>query len=247
MNPNDKIITYQIGNKQIDIGDFPRAQFLFHYTRKFDHLRDMLKNGLWPRFCIENFSWLFNQEVSIAFPLLSFCDIPPDVAYMHRERYGNYAIGFSKDLAGDLDIVPIWYVHVDTTIAKHLAKLFKPPKRRFNLNDIESLRPLLPFLKSTIGDQPDRTAQYRTESIMAFDEEMEWRYTPEILSSKWIAISSQRSVSDDDHNLSKEHRMVIKPNLISHVFVQSQKEVEDLIRDFPEIDPNAFQVKHLKQ
>lgn len=45
---------------------------LFHYTRTYDNLCGILRNGFKPKYCKET---LLNGSI-IGLPLVSFCDIP---------------------------------------------------------------------------------------------------------------------------------------------------------------------------
>jgi len=98
---------------------------LFHYTSQLGYLQQMLADGIWPRFCVEEFDWLFGNGACLAFPMSCFCDIPIPAASAHRNRYGNYALGINKDFADDYDLNPVWYIQDGTTIEEHLRKLIE--------------------------------------------------------------------------------------------------------------------------
>lgn len=85
-----------------------RTTSIFHYTRERDTLLKILRNGLIPNYCKEEFS-----NETIAFPMLSFCDIPLSQTGEHTRRYGRYAIGLKKGYAISNGINPILYVHSD--------------------------------------------------------------------------------------------------------------------------------------
>ncbi|HWB03324.1 MAG TPA: abortive infection system antitoxin AbiGi family protein [Verrucomicrobiales bacterium] len=91
-------------------GPEPKDHRLFHYTSRIEYLRDMLTNGLWPRYCVEEFQWLLGDFTCMAFPVICFCDIPLPAASAHRDRYGSYALAIPKDGASDYDINPVWYI-----------------------------------------------------------------------------------------------------------------------------------------
>ncbi len=216
----------------------PKEHRLFHYTRKPEHLEDMIQNGLWPRYCEEDFEWLIGQRQTLAFPLVCFCDIPLDAARAHRVRYGDYALGFSKDLINKLDINPIWYVHEDSSIGKRLAaRLAMEP--RFDLAKLDGffVRDLLPFVKSTNGTQLDRAAiREGTFEAFAFEEEMEWRHTPAALVNQWFQSGESGFVTEEDHHaLSKEHRLKLPFDDIDCVFVPRHDDARDLSKKFPDL------------
>jgi hypothetical protein len=152
----------------------PKDHRLFHYTARIEHLRDMLANGLWPRYCVEEFEWLLHHFSCMAFPVVCFCDIPIPTASYHRERYGNYAVAITKESASDYDINPVWYIQEDSSVAEHLATEVRNDVRVTLETIPAAFKPLLPFLKSTTGVQPDRQAtRAGTLEILSFEEELE--------------------------------------------------------------------------
>lgn len=227
--------------KKSDVMDLttrePKDHRLFHYTRSLGYLEDMLQNGIWPRYCEEDFEWLFHRRVTLAFPMACFCDIPLDAAITHRGRYGNYAIGFNKSRIGDLDINPVWYVHEESGIAKHLSTSLIS-NSRFNLSSIENhpLRATLAFLKPTIAFQKDRSVTYTdTVEIFAADEEMEWRHTPAALSNTWLASTRRGFVSETEHALSNAHRLKLSFDQVDCVIVPCSYEAAALGDKFPSL------------
>lgn len=65
---------------------------LFHYTSRMDNLLSILKNGLKFSYAKEDFG---NGHI-VGIPMISFCDIPLKQSYEHKRKYGQYAIGLSK-------------------------------------------------------------------------------------------------------------------------------------------------------
>lgn len=216
----------------------PKDHRLFHYTRKLEHLEDMIRNGLWPRYCEEDFEWLLGKPVTLAFPMVCFCDIPPDAAKTHRNRYGGYALGISKECAGMLDINPLWYVHRESTIGMCLAGSLAM-KDRFELAKLDGnlVRDLLPFLKPTNGTQIDRLSVHPgVFESFAFEEEMEWRHTPPALAKRWFQSDRRGFVNETDHHaLSKPYRMKLELRSIECVFVPRLGDVSALENEFPEL------------
>lgn len=212
----------------------PKEHRLFHYTAKIEHLRDMLTNGLWPRYCVEEFEWLLGTPTYMAFPVVCFCDIPIPAASCHRERYGKYAIVIPKDSASNHDINPVWYIQERSSVENHLATLLKH-QVRVTLDTIPAeIKPLLPFLKSTIGAQPDRQATHPgTSEVLAFEEELEWRHSPASLMSTWKFGYTRNIVTNAHHQDSLGHRLKLNHNDIESVFVPNQAELESLAAVFP--------------
>lgn len=216
----------------------PKEHRLFHYTRKPEHLEDMIRNGLWPRYCEEDFQWLVGQPVTLAFPMVCFCDIPLDAAEAHRVRYGDYALGFSKNLVEKFDINPLWYVHEESSIGKRLADILAM-KPRFDLTKLDGnfVRDLLPFIKPANGTQLDRAAiREGAFEAFAFEEEMEWRHTPSALVNQWFQSGESGFVTEDKHQaLSKMHRLKLDFADIDCVFIPRNYDACDFMQKFPEL------------
>lgn len=103
------------------------ASSLFHFTKKFDTLKLIIKNGLRYSYAYEKYpkeiiSAYLNPFYSknickangVGIPMISFCDIPITRAEQHIKKYGRYMIGFNKDnftYALRNVINPVIYVH----------------------------------------------------------------------------------------------------------------------------------------
>lgn len=212
----------------------PKEHRLFHYTSQFQYLQDMIGNGIWPRFCVEEFDWLLDHFTCMAFPVACFCDIPLPAAKRHRGRYGDYAIAFPKQYASDYDINPVWYIQEGTSVEAHLRNAVVH-RVRVTLDTIPPLiKPLLPFLKSAIGAQPDRGAtRPGTLEILPFEEELEWRYTPPALIDAWKFGYDRDIVEALDNEISKGLRVHIHPDHLDSVYVTSGAEHDELLYNFP--------------
>lgn len=66
---------------------------LFHFTKNQKTLFCILKEGLKASYCGEHFA----KDIFAGIPMVSFCDIPLTRCKEHRDKYGKYAIGFSKE------------------------------------------------------------------------------------------------------------------------------------------------------
>ena len=106
------------------------ASSLFHFTRKFDTLQSIVRNGLrfsyaFERFSpniIANFNYPSNPQLvlstyknaGVAIPMISFCDIPITRTAEHIGKYGQYMIGLDKEFIIDTynEIInPVLYIH----------------------------------------------------------------------------------------------------------------------------------------
>ncbi|MFU0923178.1 abortive infection system antitoxin AbiGi family protein [Kluyvera sichuanensis] len=78
----------------------PKSETLFHFTKSSDTLEIILKNGFWPRYCLEDIRWLeFTDVEYVSYPMVCFCDIPLSRISEHVSFYGSFGLGVSKDWA----------------------------------------------------------------------------------------------------------------------------------------------------
>lgn len=108
------------------------ASSLCHFTKKFDTLQNIVKNGIRFSFAFEklspatiaNFEYPSNPQLvahiyknaGVAIPMVSFCDIPITRATDHIAKYGQYMIGLDKEFIIDTYnkiINPVFYIHSD--------------------------------------------------------------------------------------------------------------------------------------
>ncbi len=97
-----------------------------------------------------------------------------------------------------------------------------------------AFKPLLPFLKSTIGVQPDRQAtRSGTLEALAFEEELEWRHSPTSLTHTWKFGYSREIVANEHHQESLGNRLMLSHDDIESVYVLTQAEADALMAEFP--------------
>lgn len=83
------------------------ASSLFHFTKELSTLKLILQNGVrfsyafenYPQSVISNFCDITditntNEDLGVAIPMASFCDIPITRASEHMQKYGYYSLGF---------------------------------------------------------------------------------------------------------------------------------------------------------
>jgi len=157
---------------------------LFHFTDSVHNLTDILSHEFRPHYSLEDFGLVFEgkEDFALAFPLISFCDIPLSQASQHMATYGNYAIGLSKDWGLRNGIAPVLYCYPNSTAAQSIGRLLelahsekadnKPPTEQ---NRLSKLVELSLFLKPYEGAFLRRG---RLNPKVRFYDEREWRFVP---------------------------------------------------------------------
>jgi len=144
---------------------------LFHYTRRFESLAAILRDGFRPFYSPEDFSWVVGDRglphlSRYCLPLVCFCDIPLSRAAEHREGYGSYAIGLGKTWGLANGVCPVAYITEGTPLAEHLCRLFDEADESLT----DPIRHVLAFTKPYQGPHP------KAEGFTRFYDEREWRF-----------------------------------------------------------------------
>lgn len=231
----------------------PRDYKLYHYTKTLETLKLILTNGFWPRYSLEDFTWL-EPNLYIATPCACFCDIPLAISAWHREDYGDYVISFDKDWAGADQLNPLLYVNDQGPLARSAFEKFKreltksgeiettDDKMFFHpkLLDKVALAEIwhfLPYLKATLGHTLQPRSDGHIRLIKDLDDEMEWRYVPN--KHKDALYSTQdydRRTMDFLANLSegtKDSFLTFGCDEVDSVIVVSEAERTELLNTFP--------------
>jgi hypothetical protein len=226
----------------------PREYRLFHYTKQLTTLVQILEGGFWPRYCPEDFSWLKGgSPLYILVPLASFCDIPVFLSNDHREAYGNYAIGLSKEWGVEKGLTPVLYINDEGPIAHQLMKFLRTAVYGFIFEKREfgQFWRLLPYFKPVTGYFPDGQVGTRDyPGIKKFDEEMEWRFVPvshadSIYPEPFFKEAAQKR-RDDMSKSTFNSKLTFEPNDVEVILVESASDLDKIAYRFPDYSSKIF-------
>ncbi|MBC8385482.1 MAG: hypothetical protein H8E57_08200 [Candidatus Cloacimonetes bacterium] len=160
---------------------------LFHFTNKFEYLKNILRDEFIPRYSLENLT-IGKADIEIAIPMICFCDIPLSNIKHHIRKYGNYAIGMSLEWAEKNGINPVIYLKNNSILSKQLQKIstiIKPDSHTeiTNPEAILALTDILRYIKSFNGSFKRNWNSYENTDEKFYDER-EWRYIPSIEDTK---------------------------------------------------------------
>ena len=149
---------------------------LFHFTNKYEHLLNILKNNFRPHYSLENFNTVFpgpSQEyLELAIPMVCFCDIPLSQTREHISTYGCYGIGLTKEWGKRKGITPVTYTYPDSLFSKVVRELIQQTQPYGNR---EYLYNLARFIKPYNGSLWRSDGEKRN---VTFYNEREWRFIP---------------------------------------------------------------------
>lgn len=214
----------------------PKSETLFHFTKNLSFLKDILKNGFWPRYCLEDANW-YNSEVEnfcIAYPMVCFCDIPLSRVDEHVNFYGNYGIGVSRHWAEANDLSPVIYIRQDSKQLKALDRLIENNiDNQHYEGAADDINVLLANIKPTEGQM------YVSDNFVAkeFYQENEWRYSP-VGSNKdaeirpWLLEEEYRkkvTLDEENSKSKKASSLKILPPDIKYLFVKTDNDIPNLV------------------
>lgn len=182
------------------------ADSLFHFTSELKILENILRNGFYIRYSLEDFSSIADLAIlaigtSVALPMVCFCDIPLSQIKYHTKNYGCYAIGMTKEWAQKEKISPVVYTYKNALTTESLNSIlahintnspFSIEPTYKNENEIDSEILKKTFEKHIKGIshfdnfikfiKPYKGKVWRDEiwkeNEITFYNEREWRYVP---------------------------------------------------------------------
>ena len=236
---------------------------LFHYTKRRRYLIQILRNGLLPNYCKEQYLGGGRDEI-IGIPMVCFCDIPIMRVQDFSGDYGKFAIAFSKDWALKNAINPVFYVQESGL--KNTLSFFRAVEKYFsaihhdgvgkmnivlNIFDQQQLNnfadlvraiqtkyandTLLGYVKPYITKNDDRERLNYSES--------EWRYiVTEINGVKWLRgmgkYNEWRGVSKKKPKAPKEilkKKLTFSVDDITHLITKTEEDSIRLLQDIQEL------------
>ena len=96
---------------------------LFHFT-KFEFLLKILDSGFYPHYNLEYVEVSdFDKQISVtlAIPMVCFCDLPLNLVKKHSDKYGKTAIGLSKEWGYINKINPVFYIQYNSVVADAIS------------------------------------------------------------------------------------------------------------------------------
>jgi len=179
------------------------ANTVFHFTGSIDTLENILKNDFYPQFCFEDFfgtiSKVSNTEKPI--PMVCFCDIPLSQVREHTKKYGEYAIGLSKEWAIRKKINPVLYTYQNSDIANKLKEVLfaliehgiasNPFIPKIEKNFVSAIQYVKPY-----EGRLWKNGQWNKGKIKFYNER-EWRFIPPLNEKIPILMREEKPLDKD--------------------------------------------------
>jgi hypothetical protein len=207
-------------------------------------LKLILKNGFWPRYCLEDVNWLgLKQNDFVAYPMVCFCDIPLSRVDEHVKFYGEFGLGLTREWTLSNGLNPVHYVSQDNRIPsvyKELTRIAGEQEEDSKKKARELIRYLLAYAKPVESNMVVGSELVEKE----FHQESEWRYISshdDILDHLTRRNFEKAGILEEHNNNTKEKSMLkFSPNDIKYIFVKKDTNIPDIINfiqaeldDFP--------------
>jgi hypothetical protein len=151
-----------------------RTRTLFHFTKSLETVMRILQEGFWPKYSLEDTSWIDPRVPRLAWPMVSFCDIPISRLCEHTDFYGSYGIGLCRQQWKAYGLNPLLYVSPDSMLIRELRELLLAATSNSNRRIRTCANVLLAHCKSLAGFA-ERNGQRCPKDFYA---ECEWRFLP---------------------------------------------------------------------
>ncbi|TQQ75601.1 abortive infection system antitoxin AbiGi family protein [Vibrio cholerae] len=204
----------------------PKSDNLFHFTRSLDVLKLILKNGVYPRYCLEDFGWFGASDFKhVAYPMSCFCDIPLSRISDHTDFYGMYGIGFTKEWGLKNGLNPVIYLTEGGSVCEMVKFYFNlnMPKGQQESEANEQLFTLLSHVKPINGTMYMGGMPVEKD----FYQENEWRYVPKV--NDLIFEEKFEEERDASNKNIEKHKLEFTPQDIKYIFVKSDSDIPNLV------------------
>lgn len=220
------------------------ANTLFHFTKTFEDLLNILENEFRPHYCLENYNLLLSGSMAEdpvyewALPMVCFCDLPLTlIRANHLRHYGHYGIGMTKDWGIKNRISPVVYTYKESLLANSLQWIFTVTRGQDGDRVTANMNKLLCFIKPYVGNLYRRN---KTIKGVRFYNEREWRFVPQINSASGVD-GLEKDEFLDPEKVSAANTAIGKisvpfePNDIKYLIVKKQADIMPLIKKITEI------------
>jgi len=156
------------------------SSVLFHFTNSMDNLKSILKNGFFPRYCLEYTLGLVDTNAATerrppvrAVPIVCFCDLPLSLISKHLKEYGFFGIGLDKEWGVKNGVTPVLYTHSNAQTLQPVLRLNATEAKANDKNAENDLGLLAAYTKPFLGPAwRNNEVQHK----ISFYDEREWRY-----------------------------------------------------------------------
>lgn len=212
----------------------PKSNTLFHFTKSRETLKLILKNGFWPRYCLEDVSWLgYDTHDYVAYPMVCFCDIPLSRISEHVGFYGEFGIGLTRQWAELNGLNPVLYVAGENKVTASFRELNEHANKASTDANRDASKVTMRYLLAHSKPTTGKMVIDGKPVDKLFYQESEWRYVPK--DTKIDAYLKKANFDNPDSleasNVKTKDHCLIKfgPRDIKYIFVKTDADIPDVI------------------
>lgn len=215
----------------------------FHFTKKIEHLINIMNNNFMPFYCMEGLEYLNMPDLQIegmAYPIVCFCDIPLERHKTHKNNYGDYGIGLKKEwgINRKHHLTPVIYSHKESVSSASLKNLMEFWNKHENILSEEdnkkfknAVSTLMMHFKPYEGFLYDKDKKQFSLSKVRFYDEKEWRYIPLNCNGLKLNLEMQEYCDEkiltiENEAIQKQNKMIFQINDLEYIFLKSKSEIE---------------------
>lgn len=241
------------------------SEALFHFTKSRNSLENILIEKFKVSYCKETYELANIPSGNLYFPMISFCDLPIGLTKEHIDKYGNFAIGMTKEWGIKHKLNPVLYLENNSNVTNEINNQFNnldsilnsleklimdgkqlTDEKKDNFKSIiesigknfNSHKTLLRFIKNYQGDLIRENKTYKDYK---FYDEREWRFVPNI-DSENIKWKLDQKEYEEYRGKGKKKTLLSSPilefdsNDIKYLIVKSNRDIPPLIRKIRSIN-----------
>lgn len=214
---------------------------IYHFTN-FNGLKGILASGFETNYCNEYLVFK-DLTIDVAFPMISFSDIPLNMAKKSILNYGDCGIGLTKEWAITNKLNPVLYVETNSIVSEILKfqNYRVKPSEQYD-SSAPSLEHwnLLAFIKNYEG-KLIRKGGLEQDRYRFYDER-EWRFVPtrDMVSGK--ANNFKGKYYRDERQSLKEYDFVLNfsPSDVSQLIVDNQENRISIEKTIKQYFPKSY-------
>lgn len=231
------------------------ADFFFHFTKKREHLVNIMNNYFMPFYCMESLEHLNSKELPMvegqAYPVVCFCDLPLYRMEKHKNKFGEYGIGLKKEWGIKNYLTSVVYSHTKSINSASLRLLIKTvhkleneinngdmPQCEILENELKNLKRgislLMMHYKPYEGKQYNKDLFLFDEKITRLYDEREWRYIPLKVDGLLLSLTIdeyqiKETLDTENEKIQQNNKLYFELNDIEYLFLKNEDEIEPFL------------------
>lgn len=225
------------------------SDYLFHFTERYESIVSIMTEKFKPFFCIEDLSFMYDEtrNITFAFPIVCFCDIPDERHSIHKKNYGDYGIALTKEWGINENLSIVNYSYAQSLKSSGYRVLVNYYLKNRNDSNDDFTRDfgnpfniLLMTSKPYEGRKFDKKTRNWTKSNIRFYNEREWRFLPLVNQLNWSLSLDDfagnyeaffNEIDKEQLKIQAEYKLDFKVDDIKYIYLKDKQEKNKLLSD----------------